>query len=108
MLSTDDTMWRAVGRARAGQLYMSHHPKLVQWPQRIVRPLKMGSTKDCMLAQLFGSFREGVEALGLDEIETVELGFRGTTAELRSMREFGQYYKILTSSWELERKIRLG
>jgi hypothetical protein len=68
----------------------------------------MGSTKDCMLAQLFGSFREGVEALGLDEIETVALGFRGTTAELRTMNDFTRYYATLTATWELERKILIG
>ena len=103
MLSTDGFMQRAVGRARAGRLYLTFVPGLAEWHTRIERPIKMGSTKDCILAQLFGGYREGVDALGLDDVETVELGFRGSTTELRSVAAFGQYYKILSASWELER-----
>ncbi|MBP9757890.1 MAG: hypothetical protein KBD06_04780 [Candidatus Pacebacteria bacterium] len=108
MQALDDYLWLALERAKAGRMYLDAHPELADWAQRATKPIKMASTHDCLLAQLFGRFRDGAEALGLDEEATVALGFRGSTSELRSMAEFNKYYQVLTAAWETERKQRRG
>lgn len=98
----------AVQRARDGIAYLDDLAEIPDWAERMEKPINMASTKACVLAQLFGRFRDGARALMLNEDVTVALGFRGTTAELRSMREFHRYYEVLSATWETERKRRLG
>jgi hypothetical protein len=104
MLASDEYNWRALQRANAGQKFLAAHATLSNWPTRVLRPIRMGSTKECILAQLFGTFRTGADALGLSDTDTVDLGFRGTTSELRTMKDFGRYYAVLSASWETDRR----
>ena len=99
---------RAVERAHAGITYLDTVAEIPDWAERLEKPVNMASTKACVLAQLFGRFRDGARALMLNDDVTVALGFRGTTAELQSMREFHRYYEVLSATWETERRRRLG
>ena len=95
----------ATPRAEAGIRYLDH--LIPDWATRMEKPVNIASSKECALAQLFGRFRDGALHLDLDEIATVDLGFRGTNTELRTMKEFTAYYKVLSAVWERERKLRL-
>ncbi len=94
-------------RARKGATFLDE--KVPGWAHKIEKQINISSTHECVLAQLFGRYKTGLKALGIDDEQALRLGFRGDRVELRnSMTAFAHYYKELSSAWEDERKMRLG
>ena len=91
----------ASDRAVAGAQYLDKY--VPGWVQLLQRPVSMASSRNCVLAQLFGRFRDGAQRLHLEESVTLQLGFRACSSELgHDMQKFSAYYKVLTKAWESE------
>ena len=97
---------RAQDRAKTGAKFLDK--ALPGWAEKITDTINMGGTHYCILAQLFGRYRSGLEQLVLGDTQSLRLGFRGCRHELRnSMSNFAHYYKALSAAWEQERGSRL-
>ena len=101
---------RAQNRARIGARLLDR--ALPDWESKfedpVEKPINMSSTHQCVLAQLYGRYRDGLAHLMFGDVQAHLLGFRGCRHELRnSMPNFAHYYKALSAAWEHERKSRL-
>ena len=97
---------RARDRVRIGAKFLDGAQP--DWAEKFTDPINMSSTHYCVLAQLFGRYRGGLEQLVLGDTQAHLLGFRGCRHELRnSMSNFAHYYKALSAAWEEERGSRL-
>lgn len=62
--------------AQLGAAALSAHFRGHQWEQRIELPvLDMRSPSECVLGQVFGTYKVGMERLALDEVGSVRHGF---------------------------------
>ncbi len=78
------------------------------WVQKIKRPIVMDDVHECVLGQLFGHYRRGLEALDIDRTGARNLGFFGCRYETRYRAALTYYYRTLNELWEMEREIRLA
>ncbi|MBI3572401.1 hypothetical protein HY091_02635 [Candidatus Kaiserbacteria bacterium] len=81
------------------------------WPKKTKRPVRVASTHDCPLAQLYGRYRAGCEKLGLTNEQALEFGFRADAKELgNDVRAIGHYYAQLDAIFnrEIERRLELA
>lgn len=73
------------------------------WERKITRPIKVASTHECPLAQLYTRYRDGTKILNLSDNDALELGFRGDHREIGTTAHASRvYYSLLSSSWERE------
>ena len=88
-------------RAERGALLLDR--RLPGWHIRVSEPLSMQSMRNCVLAKLYDSFKEGAAALELDETQTLLHGFRADRTDgLTDMSGFTHYYTLLTKCWREE------
>lgn len=57
---TNDVTRRQVAR---GSVLLDEH--IPGWPLLVNRPLRMWSSEDCVLGQVYGSYEDGIAALGM-------------------------------------------
>ncbi len=77
------------------------------WAKRITRKIRVGSTHECVLAQLYGRYRIGFEKYKLSLHDALIYGFRADSQEVRGGHlSFDRYYFFLSEAWEYEVKKR--
>lgn len=88
-------------RAAAGAEFLDLHDP--GWVKKITRKIRVASTHDCPLAQLYGRYKSGVDRYKLSEVNTLGYGFRADSRELgKNHGEFKRYYSLLNEAWEVE------
>ncbi|KND50740.1 MAG: hypothetical protein ABA06_04620 [Parcubacteria bacterium C7867-001] len=92
-------------RVAAGAAFLDAHDP--QWRMRVTKKVKVASTHECVLAQLYGRYRAGMEKYGLSEDDSLNYGFRVDSREVGYEHEASrQYYFQLNECWGAELKRR--
>lgn len=82
------------------------------WEKVDLSTLEMSSSKFDILAQLFGTYPQGLNALALEDEEIVKYGFDIKSNIYMEYNEdqpsIDQQYELYTQAWQYEVKMRLG
>ena len=94
----------ATHRASVGARFLDH--PVQDWIQRVKKPVDQGMEFECVLGQLFGSYRSGLERLHLTDDQALTMGFRACPIEHTwNIEALLRYLHELADAWH-EEKIR--
>jgi len=84
---------------RGAQLLDQDKP---DWAKDITRPINMSSHDDCVLGQVYGNFRTGMEHLELNFLDDHRFGFHSSIISLLGILIFRNPWKRLEVAWRIE------
>ncbi len=93
-------------RAKAGAAYLD---LFAPWWHEGAGGINIAQKRSCALAAVYGDYTRGIDALQLNDEQTLLLGFRGCRHELNNnMSLFPKYYAALSQAWWCELTFRQG
>jgi hypothetical protein len=90
-------------RAVAGAIFLDQYD--IGWAKRLTKPVRVANTRECLLAQLYGRFKTGLNELGLSMDDALAFGFRVEPREFGEVAGLSQHelakklYKALDDVW---------